>query len=50
MPSAAIRLTVRPTNGSNFNVSQTQPMLTSTTGKRSAHKFRPNKLCDSRST
>ena len=39
--SAAIRLTVRPTSGSNFSVTKIDPMLASTTGSRSAQMWRP---------
>ena len=39
--SAAIRLTRRPTSGSNFSVTKIDPMLASTTGRRSAQMWRP---------
>ena len=44
--SAAMRLTVRPTKGSNFSVTKIEPMLASTTGSRSAQMCRPKSACE----
>jgi len=45
-----VGLTVVGDDGSNFSISQTQPMLTSTTGSLRAQRFLPSKLSDSSRT